>query len=298
MSDAYFVSRLRSEFEKRRAAETARFPEAESVRVDMHCHDKNSDVPDERMARILRWPETWVDTESVRACIEKNGSRPLTMTNHNNARTCFELLDQGVDQLVGAEFTCDMPDFNLKLHVLTYGFTPAEEYELNERRKNLYRFLEYARERGLVTVLAHPLFFYYSGALPSLRYLERLMLLFDNVEVWNGQRDAWQNLLSLRFVESMNEESIRAIAKREQFSPHAFCESPYKKRMTGGSDCHMALFAGESGTRFHIPNLDERRRHAPLSALVLEAFKQGDFSWFGAFSSEAKLTAALLDFFC
>ncbi len=293
-----FLDRLKDEFERLQAVESSRFSDIDTIRVDIHCHDYNSDIPDERMARILRWPETWTSTEEVHSCIKKNNAIPLTMTNHNNARTCFELLDKGEDQLVGAEFTCDMPNFDIKLHVLVYGFNPSEETELNKRRKSLYKFLEFARERNLVTVLAHPLFVYHNQTQPRFQYLERLMLLFDNIEVWNGQRDAWQNILAAKYVSSLNEESITEISKRERFSPLAFCESPYNKRMTGGSDCHMALFAGSSGTRFFISNLIERQKDHPLSSLVLESFRKGDFAWYGSFASEIKLTAALLDFFC
>lgn len=296
--DSYFMQELKREFERLSADEAAKFSDKDSIRADIHCHDKNSDVPDERLARMLRWPETWVSTQEVIACMKRNGAHPATVTNHNNARSCFEMMDKGMDMIPGAEFTCTMPDFDIKLHVLTYGFTPSEEDALKKRRRNLYRFLEYANDRDLVTVLAHPLFFYNNGPLPPVRYLERLMLMFDNIEGWNGQRDAWQNLLVTLYATSLDEQRIHEISKKEQLSAHAFCRRPFQKRLTGGSDCHMALFAGTSGVRFHVPNLAEKSRTTPVSRLILESFRSGDFAWFGAFTTEMKLTAALLDYFC
>jgi len=34
------------------------FPLDEILRIDLHCHDLNSDVPDELIGRILNVPET------------------------------------------------------------------------------------------------------------------------------------------------------------------------------------------------------------------------------------------------
>ena len=39
------------------------------LKIDFHCHDHNSDVPDELWGRILGLPETWLKTDSlVRRC--------------------------------------------------------------------------------------------------------------------------------------------------------------------------------------------------------------------------------------
>ena len=38
---------------------------ADAMRIDLHCHDKNSDVPDETLGRILRVPETWLPTAKL-----------------------------------------------------------------------------------------------------------------------------------------------------------------------------------------------------------------------------------------
>lgn len=166
-----FRKRLRREVDRFVAVQRRRFPEEEVLTIDLHCHDRNSDVPDELLGRILHWPETWVTTEELRRVLEQNATTALTITNHNNARSCFELLDRGEDVLVGAEFTCRVPDFEAHVHVLTYGFDPAQEPRLNELRGDVYRFLAYARERDLVTVLAHPLYFYSSASGGTRRVL-------------------------------------------------------------------------------------------------------------------------------
>jgi hypothetical protein len=69
------------------------------------------------------------------------------------------------------------------------------------------------------------------------------------------------------------------------------------KSMTGGSDCHMALFVGTADTRFHIPGLEEERKRLPMSALVLKSLKQGLTAPYGTFVSEEKLTTTVLEYF-
>ena len=114
-------------------------------------------MPDELWGRILRLPETWIKTKKLVEVLGQNGSSVVTVTNHNNARSCWELQDQGVDVLVGCEFTCFFPEYDLFIHVLTYGFTREQEVLLNEKRQNIYDFLRYAARYDIPVILPHPL---------------------------------------------------------------------------------------------------------------------------------------------
>ena len=135
-----------------------KFPLDEILKIDLHCHDYNSDVPDELIGRILNVPETWLPTERLIKRLEKNNVNAITITNHNNARSCFEQIEKGNDVLVGAEFSCTVPDFNIGIHVLTYGFSKEQEIVLNKLRRNLYQFLQYTHAHDLPTIWAHPLY--------------------------------------------------------------------------------------------------------------------------------------------
>src|SRR3954464_11259369 len=64
----------------------------DGMRIDLHCHDRNSDVPDETLGRILRVPETWLPTAKLLRTLKANGADALTITNHNNARSCWQAL--------------------------------------------------------------------------------------------------------------------------------------------------------------------------------------------------------------
>jgi len=47
------------------------YPSNEVLRIDLHCHDCNSDVPDELIGRILNVPETWLKTEKLVKILKK-----------------------------------------------------------------------------------------------------------------------------------------------------------------------------------------------------------------------------------
>ncbi len=267
------------------------------LKIDLHCHDHNSREPDELWGRILGLPETWLSTESLATVLKKNQCDLITVTNHNNADSCWQLLDQGRDVLVGAEFTCTFPEYGIKVHVLAYGFTPRQEEQFKVLRKNVYRFCAYAAEQSIPLILPHPLFFYSGAKQPPLELLEKFALLFRSFEVLNGQRNAWQNYLTLEWARGLKEEKILQLEKKHGISAHYFLEEPYKKVLTGGSDDHLGVLAGYTGSYLSVPNLAQRRQEEPLSALALEAIREGRIAPYGLPGEEERLNLAFLDYF-
>lgn len=268
------------------------------IRMDLHCHDYNSNVPDEILGRILNVPETWLPTKKLLRTLKKNGMDVFTITNHNNARSCFELLDKGHDILVGAEFSCVVPDYQVGIHVLTYGFTPSQEVRLNRLRKDVYAFIDFANEQNLPVVWAHPLYHYTKGGSPPMEFFNKMALVFERFEVINGQRDTWQNMLVKRWVESLSPEKISSISAELDLDPGRFCKEPFRKQMAGGSDSHMGIFSGLTGVQLFIPDLGERRKAAQLSELALEAIRDGRMLPFGGHNNSEKMMVAFLDYAC
>ena len=127
-----FQAELNTELKEFLSTQKEKFPIHEVLKIDLHCHDYNSDVPDELIGRILNVPETWLPTERLIKRLEKNKVNAITITNHNNARSCFEQIEKGNDVLVGSEFSCTVPDFNIGIHVLTYGFSKEQEPILSQ----------------------------------------------------------------------------------------------------------------------------------------------------------------------
>lgn len=275
-----------------------RFPKSETLKMDLHCHDYNSDVPDELIGRILNVPETWLKTEKLFQILKQNGAGVFTVTNHNNARSCYQMQEKGFDVLTGAEFSCFVPDYNTGIHVLAYGFNFKQENELNRLRKNLYSFLQYAKEQDIPTIWAHPLYHYHHCDNLSLDFFEKMLLIFERFEVLNGQRDNWQNMLVKAWLDEALPEKINLLAKKHQIQPERFCNNPYKKIMCGGSDSHNGLFAAYTGSLLYIPDLKSRLKNTAASELALEAIKYGRMVPYGLTNNSDKLTIALLDYVC
>ncbi|MGR9074378.1 MAG: glycosyltransferase [Gammaproteobacteria bacterium] len=293
-----FRRAMKAEFDRFLESEANKFPDGECLKIDLHCHDRNSDVPDQLWGRILGLPETWLKTKRQVKCLEGNGCDVVTITNHNNAKSCWKLLEKGRDVLVGAEFTCHFPEHDLFVHVLAYGFTPEQETVLNGKRGEVYGFLRYAADRGIPVILAHPLYLYTRREAIDPVLFEKLAVLFQRFEVLNGQRDLWQSVLTLNWVRGLTPEKIRGYAGKHRLDPAEFGVDPDRpKVLTGGSDDHMGIFAGECGSLLHVPGLAHRRSEAKLSELALEAIRDGRIAPFGHVAENQKLNIALLDYF-
>ncbi|WP_426370013.1 PHP domain-containing protein [Pseudocolwellia sp. HL-MZ7] len=194
VSKSSFRESLKHEYDEYLQSQASRFNTEDCLRVDLHCHDHNSDVPDELWGRILRLPETWLKTKELVALLQKNKMDVVTVSNHNNARSCWQLLDQGIDVLVAAEFTCYFPEYELYIHVLTYGFSKEQEVVLNEKRQNIYDFLRYTTQANLPVIMPHPLYFYTKNEKIDLSLFEKLAVMFQRFEVSKKPRSKLSRL--------------------------------------------------------------------------------------------------------
>ncbi len=294
----HFQKDLKNELDRFLAAQEAKYEKKNTLKIDLHCHDYNSDVPDELIGRILRVPETWISSERLIDKLKQNGCNALTITNHNNARSCYIQQDKGIDVLTAAEFSCWVPDFKIGIHVLAYGFTPEQETKLNKLRKNIYTFLQYTYKHNIPTIWAHPLYHYSVKKIPPKAFFDKMLLIFERFETLNGQRDSWQNLLVKEWIGQVNEETIDNYSKVFDIDPYEYCSNPYRKVLTGGSDSHMGLFAGITGSYLYVPDLENLLKVSSRSELALEALRNGDIAPFGAHQNTEKLTIAFLNYVC
>ncbi len=291
-----FHKELQDELKSFTVSQFNKYPIDETLTIDLHCHDYNSDVPDEILGRILKVPETWLPTNSLLKTLKKHGSTAFTITNHNNARSIWEQKEKGFDILAGAEFSCMVPDFQTGIHVLTYGFTQKQEKTLNKLRRNLYAFQEYACENNIPTIWAHPLYNYYTKGTLPMEFYEKMALVFERFEVLNGQRDTWQNMLVKIWVESLVPEKIDELIVKHGIDPNRYCRNLYLKSVSGGSDSHMGIFSGLTGTRLYVPDLKEKLMKSSSSELALEAIRMGNMAPFGSHNNNEKMTVAFLDY--
>jgi hypothetical protein len=293
-----FQELLKTELDKFIQEQESKYPKEDVLKADLHCHDFNSDKPDELLGRILNVPETWLPTEKLIHTLERNKVDVITITNHNNARSCFELIEKGMDILVGAEFSCMVPDYNIGIHVLAYGFSKEAETELNRLRKNAYLFQKFAKANDIPTIWAHPLYHYSAHSVPSIEFFNKMALIFERFEVLNGQRDTWQNLLVKFWVDGLTPDKIDAYANTFNLDPNDYCTNPYLKSISGGSDSHMGIFTGQTGSYLYVPGLKENLKTQKASKLALQAIKTGRMAPYGSHQNAEKLTVAFLDYVC
>ena len=291
-------SALKEQLEYFLSEQHKKYSSHDILKIDLHCHDYNSDEPDELIGRILKVPETWISSERLIKELKKNNCQAFTITNHNNARSCYEMQEKGVDVLTAAEFSCWVPDFNIGIHVLAYGFIPEQEKHLRKLRRDIYTFQEYTYANNIPTVWAHPLYHYSTKKIPSMDFFDKMLLLFERFEMLNGQRDTWQNMLVKEWIESATPEKIDLYAKKYGISPDKYCRNPYKKTFTGGSDSHMGIFSGLSGSYLYVPDLQQRLQTERVSELALEAIRAGDIIPYGSYQNSEKLTISFLDYLC
>lgn len=264
-----------------------------TLKIDLHCHDFNSDVPDERLARILGVPETWTKSEELIRTLQARGTDVLTITNHNNARSCFTMQDKGIPVLTAAEFSCMVPDLRIGIHVLTYGFTPAQEVHLFRLRENLYDFLEYTANHDIPTMWAHPFQFWAPNGTPPLEEFNKLVLMFERFEAVNGQRSTWQNLVTAGWLNSFTPEVLEDLSAKHDLPADRYCRRPHQKSHGGGSDDHFGVFAGQTGTLLACP--DDGRD--PVDQ-VLQALRTHGMAPYGMPGCGERLYTAFLDYFC
>ncbi|MCL1827628.1 MAG: glycosyltransferase [Candidatus Cloacimonetes bacterium] len=293
-----FQTELKTDLDSYTKELLQKYPAEDLIKIDLHCHDCNSNEPDELLGRILNVPETWISTKRVLEELKKNGCTAYTITNHNNARSCYEQQAQNKDILTAAEFSCWVPDDNIGIHVLAYGFTQEQEIKLNKLRKNVFHFQQFTCENDIPTIWAHPLYHYATGTMPPAEFFDKMLLIFERFEMLNGQRDTWQNMLVKEWITSVTPAKIDQLSQKYGIDPSIYCRDIYKKSLSGGSDSHTGFFSGLTGTHLYIPDLQKRLKTTPLSLLSLEAVKRGDMIPFGSHHNSEKLTIALLDYVC
>jgi glycosyltransferase involved in cell wall biosynthesis len=125
-----------------------------------------------------------------------------------------------------------------------------------------------------------------------------MMLIFERFEVLNGQRDTWQNMLVMAWLQGITPKMIDDTASAFGIDPLKYCRNPYLKAMSGGSDSHMGFFSGLTGTLLHVPGLQEKLLTTSRSELALEALREGRMAPYGSHQNSEKLTVAFLDYVC
>jgi len=205
------------------------------MKIDLHVHSKFSRRPSEWILKKLGCPESFTDPVHLYNVAKKRGMSLVTITDHNTIDGCLELA-HFPDTFASEEVTTYFPDDGCKLHVLVYNIDEKTHRDIQKARANVFDLTAYLREKGIIHVLAHPLF--PVNRKLTLEHFEKCLLLFKNFEL-NGARSEEQNRCLQLVLAVLTPEKIDEIAEKHNLSP-AF-PFPWVKNYTGGSDDHSSL---------------------------------------------------------
>ncbi|MCL2025235.1 MAG: glycosyltransferase [Leptospirales bacterium] len=266
--------------------EKERFLEKDTLIIDLHVHDQN----DGGDGLISGLPSSFIETKKLIGILKKRGCNVFTITNYNSAASCRRL--DATDVLAGAEFICTVPEYGVDIHVLAYGFSELQETEMFLLRSDIYAFLKYAKTNDIPVIWAHP-FDIGKTNVPE-DFFKKMFLVFDNIEIINGTRDARHTVL-LKNLASMKKTEINALLKKFKLNNiEDYTRNPYKKNFSGGSDSRNGLFAGETGTRLYVPDLADKLKSSSRAELAIWALRNGNISPFGRPASYEKSFIELL----
>jgi glycosyltransferase involved in cell wall biosynthesis len=167
----------------------------------------------------------------------------VTITDHDTIEGSRQIADLP-QTFLSEQITTYFPHDACKVHLLVWGFSEMQHFELLQARGNIYDLQAYVQRHRIAHAVAHPLYSI-NGKLQT-SHLERLILLFKHFEGVNGLRDALLSQLAQEILSGLTPAKIDELANRHDLAPtHA---EPWRKIFTGGSDDHGGQFLASAYT--------------------------------------------------
>ncbi|MBF0386881.1 MAG: glycosyltransferase [Candidatus Omnitrophica bacterium] len=215
------------------------------LKVDLHVHSRYSSNPADALLKKFGTQESYTEVDEVYQAAKERGMGLVTITDHNTIGGALKLVEKYPrEAFLGVELTTMFPEDGCAVHLLVFGFTPAQFAEMDALRYDIYQLRDYIKAAGLPYSVAHPSYSV-NGKL-TLAAIEKLLLLFDVFETVNGARVAAYNDLFKKVLAGLTPERIEGLRKKHLIAPMS--DTPWRKGFTGGSDEHAGLFIGETFT--------------------------------------------------
>ena len=246
-------------------------------RIDLHLHSYASGSATNWWVTSLglgnSTPESTTSPQAAYDLAKVAHMDFVTLTDHETVAGALTLLDRP-DFVPGEEFNVLFPEDGSSIDVLVYGLSIDDHHDLQDRRSDVYLFVDALHELALPYVLAHPLF------APSIRLdramIEKRMVLFGLWEAINGARPERQNRTAVRIGQSVDAFTLRQLA-----ALHGLRVPAHRRiAMVGGSDDHAGIAVGTAWTE--IPRVESANG-------VLEALRAGEVQAKGQHGSVDKL---------
>ena len=213
--------------------------------MDLHLHSRASGMASNWWVKGLgadvEARESYTPPEKAYKMAKEAGMDFVTLTDHETIEGAVSLAGHP-DFFVGEEVSARFPEDGNHADVLVYGLDERVHREVQARRDDIYRLVDYLREDGVVHVLAHPVY-----AMPGplgRDEMEKRLVLFGLWEFINGSRPEKQNRLARDLAETVGPIELRQMALRHGLGVPAhrgICG-------TAGSDDHGGIYGGATHT--------------------------------------------------
>lgn len=209
----------------------------------MHVHSRFSNKPSIWAMRKINCPESYTEPEHIYRAAKSKGMDFVTITDHNTIEGALEIAHLP-GAFVSVELTSYFPENGCKIHVVALNITEAIYRDLMDLRKNVYELAGYLRAHDIVHFAAHPL--YDMDDRLDVDTVEKMLLLFDVIEVRNGARAIQFNNLTREIVAGLGPSQCEKL--KEKHGCRAEWSARWHKSMVGGSDDHSGFFVARAFT--------------------------------------------------
>jgi glycosyltransferase involved in cell wall biosynthesis len=209
----------------------------EVYKVDLHVHSKHSNKPSIWALKKFNCPESYTTPEYIYKTAIKNGMSYVTITDHNAIDGALEIAHLP-NTFISSEVTSYFPENGCEAHIVVLDINEGVFGDIMYLRKNIYELIAYLQSKGIIHFIAHPL--YDMDGKLSAETIEKLLLLFEVVEIKNGSRAPRYNRLIENIVSSLTREKIDALSDKHNIQPYG--RNPWVKAVVGGSDDHSGFF--------------------------------------------------------
>jgi glycosyltransferase involved in cell wall biosynthesis len=193
--------------------------------------------------RKINCPESYTEPEHIYRAARAKGMDFVTITDHNTIQGALEIAHLP-GAFVSVELTTYFPENSCKIHVVVLNITEAIYRDLMDLRKSVYELVGYLRAHDIAHFAAHPL--YDMDDRLDVDTVEKMLLLFDVIEVRNGARAIRFNNLSREIVASLGPLQYEELREKHGDRPEQ--STRWYKSMVGGSDDHSGFFVARAHT--------------------------------------------------
>jgi len=227
----------------------------DTQRIDLHVHTKYAGRLNPVVLKQFEVDESHTEPKDAYERLLRRNMSLVTITDHDSIQGCLEIAHLPYT-FISEEVSARFPENGAIVHVLTYGITPAQHDEMQRLRRNIYELVEYIRREDILHSLAHPFSSVNHRLTPDL--LRKSLLLFDTIEVINGQKDEHHESFAREVLAKVDDRML------ERWAEEYDLPVPPRRSwgITAGSDDHAGWSMARAFTTFKGPRTFEGLRAA------------------------------------